>query len=108
MGTDLRTIFMTAPDSATAELLARALVEERLAACVNVVPGVVSLYRWEGELHRDAENLMIAKTTAERVERLRARVVELHPYDVPEVLVLTVDEGHPPYMDWVRAEAGGS
>lgn len=108
MGTDLRTIFMTAPDGATAELLARALVEERLAACVQVVPGVVSLYRWEGELHRDAENLMIAKTTAERVERLRARVVELHPYDVPEVLVLEVEDGHQPYLDWVRAEVGGS
>ena len=108
MPTDIRTIFVTAPDTATGELLGRALVEERLAACANIVPGVVSLYRWKGETHRDAEVLMIVKTTRERADAVRARVVELHPYDVPEVVVLAVEAGHEPYLDWVRAEAAGS
>lgn len=93
---------VTAPDAGTAESLARAVVGERLAACVNLVPGVVSVYRWEGAVHRDEEILLVLKTTAERVEALRERVVALHPYDVPEVLVLTVAEAHEPYRAWVQ------
>ncbi len=108
MSTDVRTILVAAPDAATGELLGRALVQERLAACANIVSGVVSLYRWQGEVRRDTEVLIVVKTTREQVEAVRARVVELHPYDVPEVLTLTVDDGHAPYLDWVRAEAAGS
>ncbi len=107
MATDVRTILVAAPDAATGEHLGRALVQERLAACANIVPGVVSLYRWQGELRRETEVLMVVKTTQEQVEAVCARVVELHPYDVPEVLALTVDAGHTPYLDWVRAEAVG-
>jgi periplasmic divalent cation tolerance protein len=104
MPIDVRTILLTAPDVDTAERLGRALVEERLAACANVVPGVVSIFRWRGEVQREAEALVIVKTTAARVEAVRARVVALHPYDVPEVLVLPVLGGHEPYLQWVRAE----
>lgn len=106
MASDVRTVLITAPDADTGERLARALVEERLAACVNVVQGVVSLYRWEGTVHRDEEVLLVAKTTSEACDALRDRAVALHPYDVPEVLVLAVDEGHPPYLAWVREEVG--
>ena len=105
--TDVRTALVTAPDSGTAERIARTLVEEGLVACVNLVPGVVSLYRWEGEVQRDQEVLMVLKTTAGRAEAVRARVVEEHPYDVPEVLVLPVVAGHPAYLNWVRDEVGG-
>jgi periplasmic divalent cation tolerance protein len=91
----------TAADAAQAERIAKALVERRLAACVNVVPGVVSHYRYEGALHRDTELLLVIKTRAERVEALRAAIVELHSYEVPELVVLDVAGGHPPYLEWV-------
>jgi len=102
MATDVRTVLLTAPDAEVAERIGRALVEEHLAACANIVPGIVSLFRWEGRVQREAEVLVILKTADERVEEVRARVVELHPYQVPEVLVLPVLAGHAPYLDWVR------
>jgi periplasmic divalent cation tolerance protein len=104
MATDVRTVLLTAPDADVAERVGRALVEERLAACANIVPGVVSVFRWDGRVQREAEVLVIVKTTDERVEDLRARVVELHPYQVPEILVLPVLAGHAPYLEWVRGE----
>lgn len=106
MSSDLRTVLITAPDAATAETLARTLVEERLVACANLVPGVVSIYRWQGEVERAEEILLVLKTVAARTEELRERAVELHPYEVPEVLVLPVEGGHGAYLDWVRASVG--
>lgn len=103
---EIRAVLVTAPDLETAEALGTALVEEGLAACANLVPGVVSLYRWEGAMQRDGEVLLVLKSTARAFEALRARVVELHPYDVPEVLALPVDAGHAPYLAWVRGEVG--
>jgi periplasmic divalent cation tolerance protein len=101
----VRVVLMTAPDAETAERLGRTLVEEGLAACANVVPSLVSTYRWQGAVERAEEALIIVKTTESRVAELRARAVALHPYDVPEVLVLAVAEGHEPYLDWVRRES---
>lgn len=103
---DVRTVLTTVPDAETGERIGRMLVEERLAACANVVPGVVSLYRWQGALERSTEALVVLKTTSNRLEALRARAVELHPYDVPEVIALAVEGGHSPYLAWVRAEVG--
>ena len=97
-------VLSTAPDTPTAERIGEALVGEGLAACVNVVEGVSSIYRWNGAVQRDREVLMVLKTTTEAVERLRSRLVELHPYEVPEALVLAVAGGHVPYLEWVRAE----
>ncbi len=91
----------TAPDAAEAERLARALVDERLIACANLIPGVVSLYRWEGEVRRDAEVLLLMKTGRNRVERLRERLGALHPYEVPELLVVAVEDGLAAYCRWV-------
>ena len=102
---DVRVVFITVPDFECAETLARALVEERLAACVNVVPGIRSFYRWEGEVQNDAELLLIAKTCADRCSALAARVDELHPYDLPEVLELPAAGGSRAYLDWVRTES---
>lgn len=84
-----------------AERLARELVERRLAACVNVVAGVVSHYRWKGGLQRDEEQLLVIKTRAERLEALQAAIVELHPYEVPELVAFEIAAGHPPYLDWL-------
>lgn len=106
VGSGVRTVLMTAPDMEVAEGLARTVVEEGLAACANLLPGVVSLYRWEGELQRDDEVLLVLKSTAGALERLRARAVALHPYDVPEFLALPVVDGHEPYLGWVRDGVG--
>ncbi len=86
--------------------LGRTLVEERLIACLNVVDRVTSIYRWEGEVCEELEALGILKTTAARSEAVERRIRELHPYDVPEVLFLTLSSGSAPYLDWVAAEVG--
>jgi periplasmic divalent cation tolerance protein len=101
----LRVVLLTAPDAASAEGLARALVGERLAACVNVVPGVRSFYRWEGRVEDAAEWLLVVKTRADRTAALAARVRELHSYELPEVLELAVSGGSPAYLDWVSKES---
>jgi periplasmic divalent cation tolerance protein len=100
--TDVEVVLVTAPDAAVGQRLARALVEERLAACVNVVPGVHSVYRFEGKIHEDPEVLLVVKTRTERAAPLEARVRELHPYDMPEVLRVPLAGGSPPYLEWVR------
>lgn len=96
---------MTAPDREAAERLGRALVEERLAACASIVPSLISTYRWQGVVERAEEALIIVKTTESRVAELTERAVALHPYEVPEVLVLPVGQGHEPYLHWVRRES---
>jgi len=103
MATDICVVMCTCPDENTARDLATRLVAERLAACINRVPGVTSTYRWQGEVHEDAEVLLIAKTSSQQFEGLRDRIVELHPYDVPEVIALPVGDGLPAYLDWVVA-----
>lgn len=100
-------VVTTAPDVAVAESLATRVVEERLAACANVIPGVTSIYWWQGEVQRDEELLVVFKTTAGTLPSLRERLVELHPYDVPEVLALPVPDGSEDYLDWVRQEVAG-
>lgn len=100
-----RVVLMTAPDARVAEQIARTLVEERLAACVNLVPGVRSVYRWQGVVEDDAEVLLIAKTAAARCAALAARVEALHPYELPEVVVLPVQGGSERYLDWVLSES---
>lgn len=102
---ELRVVLLTAPDAEQAERLAHSLVEERLAACVNVVPGVRSVYRWEGRVEEAGELLLVVKTRADRTEALAARVRELHSYALPEVLELPAVGGSSAYLDWVRKES---
>ena len=92
----------TCPDEASAKTLAAALVEARLATCVNRVGGVNSTYFWEGRLQEDAEILLIMKTTAARLPDLEARLMALHPYEMPELLAVEVADGNESYLDWVR------
>jgi periplasmic divalent cation tolerance protein len=101
--TDARVVLSTCADRASAESLARALVEERLAACVNLVPGVRSIYRWEGAVEEADEVLLVIKTAAASAEALLARLPALHPYEVPEALVLGVEGGAAPYLAWLLA-----
>ena len=86
------------------DLDAATLVDERLAACVNIVPGIHSTYRWQGEVVGEEEVLLILKTTPERMEALRTRLPALHPYELPELLAVESANGLGAYLDWVRAE----
>ena len=95
-------VLVTAPSEATAVEIGRTLVDEHLAACVNVVPGITSIYHWEGRREEAAEALLLIKTRPEGYAALQRRVLELHPYSVPEVLGLPVAEGAPAYVQWVR------
>ena len=103
---DARVALITAPDRDAALRLARGLVEARLAACVNVIGGLTSVYRWEGEVQQDDEVLLVVKTRAQRVEQLERQVRELHPYDVPEIVLLVPDHVETSYLAWLLAESG--
>jgi periplasmic divalent cation tolerance protein len=92
------------PDADTAARIARQLVEERLAACVQAIPGVASTYRWGGVIRTDAEVLLLIKTTRARLDALQARLPALHPHDVPELIVVESSAGLAPYLDWVVGE----
>ena len=98
---DIVIVLTTAPDDERAEAWARTLVEERLAACVNVHGPMISFYRWKGIVERDAERQVVIKTTRERVAALRVRLGELHSYELPEFVVLKVDDGSDEYLKWV-------
>ena len=95
-------VLTTLGTSADAGWFARTLVEERLAACVNVLPVMRSTYRWKDGVEQDDERQIVIKTTAERVDALRARVRQLHPYELPEFIVVQVADGDHRYLDWIR------
>jgi periplasmic divalent cation tolerance protein len=98
-------VAMCTIDSRTAaEALAQALLERRLIACANLVPGVESIYRWQDRVEKSSEVLLILKTTTDRAEELKTAVSELHPYDTPELLLLPVTEGLGKYLAWVEKE----
>src|SRR5262249_6350175 len=89
-----------------AERIAQALVGERLAACVNVVPGLVSTYRWKGAVEREDELLLVVKTRADKVDALGLRLRALHPYELPEMIVIPIAGGHAPYLAWIAENVG--
>jgi periplasmic divalent cation tolerance protein len=97
-------VFITAGSMEEARLLADALVEERLAACVNILPGVESLYRWRGQKARAREILLIAKSRPARLDAIIARVKAMHSYEVPEVIALSIAGGNPAYLEWLEEE----
>ena len=100
--TDIVLVLTTAPEP-IAEPMARSLVDERLAACVNVHAPMTSFYRWHGEVQQDGERQLVIKTTRARVSAVQARVRELHSYELPEFLVVAVEEGGEGYIDWVKS-----
>jgi periplasmic divalent cation tolerance protein len=97
-------VLCTAPSADKAAEIARVLVSERLCACVTLLPAIRSIYQWKDAIADDAETLLVIKTRPERWEPLRARIVALHPYEVPEVIALPVAAGHAPYLDWITRE----
>jgi periplasmic divalent cation tolerance protein len=94
-------VLVTCPSAAVGETIGQALVEAHLAACVNIIPRLTSIYRWEGKVVRDREVLLLVKTRAARLAALRRQVVALHPYSVPEIIALPVRAGLPAYLAWI-------
>jgi len=100
-------VLVTCPASG-ADKVARPLVEERLAACVNIVPGVSSIFHWQGELCQEPEELLVIKSNRTCWERLQRRVKELHAYDTPEIICFKVEDGYKPYLNWLNSALGDS
>ncbi len=97
-------VMSNAPDMATASTLARLLVDAKLAACVNVLPGVQSVYRWQGKVEQASEVTLLMKTTRRQYSPLQQALVAAHPYDLPEVIAWPLSEGYAPYLHWIAAE----
>jgi periplasmic divalent cation tolerance protein len=100
-------VLSTFPDVATARRIARQLVEERCAACANVLPAVESVYWWEGKVESGNETLVLFKTSADRYEALETTLRQLHPYEVPEIIALPIERGSSDYLDWVTGNCAG-
>lgn len=96
-----RLVFCTCPDRETGLNIASVVVERRLAACANLVPGLTSVYHWQGRIHQDEEVLLLIKTPATRFEALREALLELHPYELPEIIAVPISEGLPAYLNWI-------
>ncbi len=92
------------PDLPSAQAMARALVGARLAACVNILPGVQSVYRWQGDVEEAHEVSLLVKSTQRRFAQLQQAIIAAHPYDVPEVIAWPLVDGHPPYLHWIAAQ----
>jgi periplasmic divalent cation tolerance protein len=107
VSTPARIVFCTVPSEAVAEQIARTLLDERLVACVNIVPGIRSLYRWNDQVEDDRELLLVIKTQVDRYDALEARLTQLHPYEVCEVVALEVAAAAPAYLRWLLAESAG-
>lgn len=97
-------VFCTCRDEEVADRIALSLVEERLAACINRLPGVISTYRWQGTVQRDTEVQLLIKTTRDRFDALRDRILALHPYELPEIVAVDIALGSAPYLAWIEAE----
>ena len=106
--TDKRLVLTTCGSQEEGRAIARALVEKRLAACVNLVPGVESVYQWQGKIETAAEWLLVIKTTAGAVGSLRDAIQEMHSYDVPEFISLAIDDGSNTYLEWIGDSVRGS
>jgi periplasmic divalent cation tolerance protein len=104
--TDAVVVLMTAPSEEVAVAVARKLVEERLLACANLVPRIRSIYRWEGQIHDEAEVLLVGKTTVPALDALKARLPQLHPYQTPELLAVRVVAGAEKYLAWLTESVG--
>ncbi|MGR8979283.1 MAG: divalent-cation tolerance protein CutA [Gammaproteobacteria bacterium] len=103
MSTNLEVILCTFPDRETAEKTARLLVEKRLAACVNIMPGLTSIYAWQDKIEAAQEHLLLIKSSGTAYQALEAAIVEHHPYELPEILSIPVKHGLPGYLHWINS-----
>ncbi len=105
--TSIRMVFSTIDSEENARKLASNLVKEQLAACVNIISNVTSVYKWKGMMEQADECLLIIKTSEDRLDKLTERIRELHPYEVPEVVSVAIEQGSAPYLEWVFSETRG-
>lgn len=94
-------IYCTCPDQSSAEHIARQLVESKLAACINILPSVTSVYQWQGKLETASEHLLLIKTRTDRFQALESRIKALHPYELPEIIAVSIDRALPDYLEWI-------
>lgn len=104
--TDALLVLTTLPNSDVAADLGKTVVNERLAACASLVPALRSIYKWQGGIQDENEVLVLFKTRQTLFEALKQRILELHPYEVPEILAIPVEQAHQPYLDWLTRETG--
>ena len=105
---EARFVYITCGSQEEAQRIGAALVEAHLAACVNLIPGMISLYRWEGQVAQDQEFVLIAKTTESKLAALTAKAVALHSYDLPCVVAMPLVGGHTPFLQWIASETQGA
>lgn len=91
----------TCPDEATAKTIADALIEQRLAACINILPGIQSVYRWQGAIEHDQEVLLLIKTNRDAYPQLEKTIAKMHPYELPEVITVSIEDGLAAYLAWI-------
>lgn len=101
-------VFCTCPDKGSADTLATTLVEENLAACVNILPAITSVYRWKGQVEKESETLLLIKTSTPVYSRLESRIQQLHPYELPEVIAVPITLGSEAYLGWLQSMTGVS
>lgn len=99
--TQFQIVYCTCPDSQCAKHIAQTLIEEQLAACVNILPVVTSVYRWQGKIEQDQESLLLIKTRSDRFTKLQERIKKLHPYELPELIAVAVSDGSDDYLHWI-------
>jgi periplasmic divalent cation tolerance protein len=97
-------VLTNVPDIATARTIGRQLVENRLAACVNCLPQVISIYRWQNAIEEASEHTLLVKTMRDRYAEVEAMIIKLHPYELPEIIALTIEQGAPAYLKWIEQE----
>ncbi len=103
MPTPYQMIFCTCPDFDTANRIARHLVTARLAACINILPAVTSVYEWQGEIETAQEQLLLIKSSQPHYAKIEAEIKTLHPYEVPEIIALNIEKGLPAYLKWINS-----
>lgn len=99
-------LYCTTPDQKTAGQIADVLVGDKLAACCNIIPGISSVYAWQGKVQKDSECLMLIKTVKSRIEQIKEKITALHPYDVPEIIATPIAAGNTPYLKWIEESTG--
>lgn len=102
MSVDFELVFCTCPDKDTAKKLARLLVEKNLAACVNILPGITSVYEWEGKIETVSEHLLLIKSIKDNYRTIETTLFKYHPYEVPEIIAVNIERGLPEYLDWIN------
>ena len=95
-------IYSTCPDIESAERISRHIVEQRMAACVNLIPGITSIYTWDGNIQRDQEVLLVMKSTKDRFDDIQNLISDEHPYDLPELIAVPITESSPDYLEWIK------